>query len=552
MHAQTLKTAPLAIDLDTQRRALLAVAERRRAAAVVEQALDGLILGWNPGAEQLYGYAAEEVVGRSGLMLHDAAEVMSGRAASILQRAAVAGKWEGRTYQVRKDGTGFWSQLTFLLRRDAQGRAQSLVSISRDLSEIERIEQSVARARSAAAELVEAREEVLLATDCEGRIFELSSAFAQLVGASREALLGTRLADSFLQPSAIDRLLTSAVRDEEVCVAGLELGSGAQMLRADVTVFALPETETRGLAFLVVLEPPRGWLDVASAELPSSRRTSTTPPASGARPSRGVAGPISSLPAAALSHELRTPLTAVLGFAELIRSGQAGPMGLVQREYMEDIIHSAQHMLRVLDAELEFAREANASAAAPVELGAVLCAAQSALRLAASKKNIDVVLERGCELLLAAESATRLQQIVFNYLSNALKFTGESGRVTLACHLVDGTTLCVEVRDTGAGISAEQQSRLFREFDQLDVSAELREQGSGLGLAITRNLARSLGGDVSVDSVPGEGSVFSVLLPVERLVNQDDLEFTESTQLIKTERYREKEETADGDRTLCA
>lgn len=550
MAAQTLKPAPSAIDLDAQRRALLAVAERRRAAAVVEQDIDGKIVGWNEGAGRLYGYSEDEVVGRSGLMLHDAGEVMNGRAASLLQRALLAGKWEGRTYQVRKDGSGFWSQLTLLLRRDSAGRPQSIVSISRDLSEIERIEQTISRARNAGAELVESRSEVLAVADLNGRIVGLSASFSQLVGYSSESMLGTPLADLFQQPFVVERLLTRTVREEEASEAGLALAGLAHDLRVDLTCFALPGADS-GLV-LLVLEPPSGWLDAAVEQLALPQRSSTMPPSSKTRSTQSAALRRSSLPAAELSHELRTPLTAVIGFAELIRSGQAGPMGLIQREYMDDILNSAQHMLRVLDAELESAREEHAGLAAPVELAAVLGAAQSALRLLAAKKDIDVVLERGCELSLSAESATRLQQIVFNYLSNALKFTGESGRVTLACQVVD-TTLCVEVRDTGAGISPEQQSRLFRDFDQLDVPSELRDQGSGLGLAISRRLARSLGGDVSVKSVPGEGSVFSVLLPVDRLVNDcESEEFAESTQVIKTARYLREEPTAEDDRTLCA
>lgn len=550
MAAQTLMPASFGIDLDAQRRALLAVVERRRAAAVVEQAIDGKILAWSEAAERLYGYSHEEVTGRSGLMLHDPAEVMSGRAAAILQRALVTGKWEGRTYQVKKDGSGFWSELTFLLRRDSQGRPQSIVGISRDLSEIERVERELSRARSAAAGLVESRSEVLVITDREGRIIELSAAFSQLVGEGRDSLVGTALADSFERPSAIDRLLTCALREEEASDAGLELGGLAQGLRVDVTCFAHRDVQSGAL--LIVLSSPRGWLDAAAPQLDVSQRASTNPPPSKARSSQGVAARLSSLPAAELSHELRTPLTAVIGFAELIRSGQAGPMGLIQREYMDDILNSAQHMLRVIDAELESAREEHADITAPVELGAVLAAARSALRLLAAKKNIDVVLERGCEFLLSAESATRLQQIIFNYLSNALKFTAESGRVTLACQVIDATTLCVEVRDTGTGISPEQQSRLFREFDQLDVPSDLRNQGSGLGLSICRRVARSMGGDVTVSSVPGEGSVFSVRLPIDRLVEDADSEaFAESTQLIKKARYTRDEQSSKDD-TLCA
>ncbi|HET9932516.1 MAG TPA: ATP-binding protein [Polyangiaceae bacterium] len=555
MLPQSPNRALRAIDFDTQRRVLLALAEKRRFVAVIEQDLDGRITSWNDAAQRLFGYTSDEAVGRSSLMFHDPREVMSGRAASIFQRAAVTGKWEGRTYQIRRDGTGFWAQLTLLLRRDAQGRAASLISVVRDLSRVERAETEAARSLANGAPLIDSRTEVLVATHADGTIVEASASFCLLLGHPRESLLGSRLADWFEDPAAIDGVLASALRDEEASAAALELWTPPQNLRVELSSCTVAGVEPGATVLLNVLEPPPNWFETAS--IPSEpvpvARASTTPPAARVRSSEVTARVGSSLPTAELSHELRTPLTAVIGFAELIRSGQAGPMGLIQREYMDDIIHSAHHMLRLLDAELESARETYAATVAPVEIGAILNAARSTLRLAASQKNIDVLIDQRCELSLAAESATRLQQIVFNYLSNALKFTGESGRVTLSCHVIDETTLCVEVSDTGSGILPEQQSRLFREFDQLDVDAELRAQGSGLGLAITRRLARSLGGDVAVTSTPGAGSVFSVLLPLKRVsmrVDADDLH--ESTQVLKAARYSTEGSTGEDDRTLCA
>jgi PAS domain S-box-containing protein len=527
------------LDFDQQRNILISIAERRRAAAVVEKAIGGRILCWNDAATKLYGYDAEEVVGRSGLVLHDPAEVESGRAAAIFERALITGKWEGRTYRVRRDGSGFWAHLTLLLRRDAQGRAQSLVAICRDLTEIERIERDVMRSRALGCGLVESMSEPLVATDAAGRILEVNTLFCDLIGQDRQSLLGTCLCALFESPPDIEALLAGAKRHDEMSQSDLGLlGDATQKLRVQATAFVAPRMDCRADAFLVVLQGPPQFA-ATRAKTPSCvenvlypRKPSTAPPASQSFSSAPASPSSMSSEAAELSHELRTPLTAVIGFAELMRSGQAGPMGLVQREYMDDILHSAQHMLRVLNAALESAREVHTNAPrGPVELSAVLTSAHSALRLAAAKKRIDVLLEQSCELSLAAESATRVQQIVFNYLSNAVKFTPEAGRVTLACQVIDGTTLCVEVRDTGSGIRPDQQSRLFRDFDQLDIDEGLREQGTGIGLAITRRLARSLGGDVTLSSTQGEGSVFGVRLPLARLGRSGDM---------------------DGDRTLCA
>lgn len=554
MLPQSPNHALRAIDFDTQRRILLALAEKRRSVAVVEQELDGRISAWNDAAQRLFGYATQEAVGRSSLMFHDPREVMSGRAAAVVQRTVVTGKWEGRTYQVRRDGTGFWAQLTLLLRRDAQGRAESIISIVRDLSRVERIEREAARSIASGAQLIDSRSEVLVATHADGTILEASASLCLLLGHPRESLVGTRLADWFEDPAAIDGILAGAVRDEEASATGFELWTPPQNLRVDFTSCAVLGAEPGAPLLLHVIEPPPNWFETSvPAESMPVPRASTTPPAARSRSSEFTPRLGSSLPAAELSHELRTPLTAVIGFAELIRSGQAGPMGLVQREYMDDIIQSAQHMLRLLDAELDSARESYASIVAPVEIGAILNAARSTLRLAANEKNIEVVVDQRCELSLTAESATRLQQIVFNYVSNALKFTGDSGRVTLSSHVIDGTTLCVEVRDTGSGIPPEQQSRLFREFDQLEIDAELRAQGSGLGLAITRRLARSLGGDVAVTSAPGAGSIFSVLLPLRRVLARNEADdLNESTQVLKAPRYATGESTGEDDHTLCA
>jgi signal transduction histidine kinase len=109
--------------------------------------------------------------------------------------------------------------------------------------------------------------------------------------------------------------------------------------------------------------------------------------------------------------------------------------------------------------------------------------------------------------------AAKLKQVLYNYLSNALKYTGEEGRVTVRVRAENDHEFCVEVEDTGVGIRQDDLSRLFVEFQQLDTGSAKAYQGTGLGLALTRRLVEAQGGRVGVRSTPGVGSVFSATLP---------------------------------------
>jgi PAS domain S-box-containing protein len=221
---------------------------------------------------------------------------------------------------------------------------------------------------------------------------------------------------------------------------------------------------------------------------------------------------------ASMSHELRTPLNGIIGFAEFLVDGKPGPVNVKQKEYLGDILTSGEHLLRLINDMLDLVKvqagriDLNLS---PFSFGALIEEVCSGVKAIAQKRDISVAVEvaPGLEKVILDEQ--RCKQILFNLLSNALKFTNEGGHVTVRAHPMHSAgMLRLEVEDTGIGIRQEDLPRLFTEFEQLDSGTARRFGGTGLGLALTRKLAELQKGSVEVRSVFGQGSVFCVILPV--------------------------------------
>jgi signal transduction histidine kinase len=217
-----------------------------------------------------------------------------------------------------------------------------------------------------------------------------------------------------------------------------------------------------------------------------------------------------------MSHELRTPLNVIIGFAQMMHDGKVGPLSAPHREYLGDILDSSRHLLRLINDILDLAKVEAGRMDFHRELvkPAVLAAeVRDSLRTMAAARAISVELDAERAPVACIDPA-KFKQVLYNYLSNAIKFTPESGRVTVRI-LPDGSDqFRLEVEDTGAGIPEGEHDRLFVEFQQLDASVAKRHQGTGLGLALTRRLVRAQGGEVGVRSRLGEGSVFWAVLPL--------------------------------------
>jgi PAS domain S-box-containing protein len=220
---------------------------------------------------------------------------------------------------------------------------------------------------------------------------------------------------------------------------------------------------------------------------------------------------------AAMSHELRTPLNAIGGYASLLEMGIRGPITDAQREDLNRITRSQAHLLSVINDILNFSRiEAGRVVynCRPVTLREVVDSVESMITVSAAAKGLQLEIVTPPDASIYADPG-KVEQILLNLLANAVKFTGEGGRVTLRTGIV-GDRAHLVVQDTGLGIPADQLESIFEPFVQVGRGLSTPSEGTGLGLAISRDLARAMGGDLHVQSEEGVGSTFTVTLPLAR------------------------------------
>jgi protein-histidine pros-kinase len=224
-----------------------------------------------------------------------------------------------------------------------------------------------------------------------------------------------------------------------------------------------------------------------------------------------------------MSHELRTPLNAIIGFAKLLHSGKAGALSETQVEYLGDILSSSKHLLQLINDVLDLAKIESGRTELhieTVELAKLVHEVRDILRGLAAERRVRLEVELSPELCQVTADARLLKQVLYNYLSNAIKFTPEGGHVVMRVRGEGDERFRIEVEDTGIGIKAEDLARLFIEFQQLDSSSAKRYPGTGLGLALTKRIVEAQGGEVRVQSTFGRGSTFSAVLP--RIVRARD------------------------------
>jgi PAS domain S-box-containing protein len=222
---------------------------------------------------------------------------------------------------------------------------------------------------------------------------------------------------------------------------------------------------------------------------------------------------------ASVSHELRTPLNGIIGFSELLYDGKLGPVAEDQVDVLGDILSSARHLLQLINDVLDLSKvEAGRMEFHPerCRIETLALEVRDVIRPLAEKKGLRLALEVPATLTANIDPG-RFKQVLYNYLSNAVKFTPAGGSVTLRIAPEGDKTFRLEVEDTGIGIGADEVPRLFQEFAQLPNSRQA-EQGTGLGLALTRHIVEAQRGAVAVQSEAGRGSVFSAILPLDHVV----------------------------------
>ena len=219
---------------------------------------------------------------------------------------------------------------------------------------------------------------------------------------------------------------------------------------------------------------------------------------------------------ATMSHELRTPLTSVIGYSEMMLEGLGGPLTSEQREYLGIIMEKGENLLQLITSILDISKiEAGRTrlVIAEVDVGQVLRDAVATVLPLARKKGVKVVWEPSPLPRIHCDR-DKVRQCIVNLVNNAVKFTPAGGQITVDARPLQGERVALQVADTGIGIAPDHLARVFDVFYQVDGSSTREYGGAGLGLAIVKSYVEAHGGEIKVESAPGKGSTFTVVLPV--------------------------------------
>jgi PAS domain S-box-containing protein len=469
---------------------------------------DYSILTLNPATEELFGYHGTELFGYSIAGLFAADQSGAGQAPPEPAAEPPLDLFDGgpREYLgLKADGTVF--PMEVVITSADLGEESFYAGIFRDITPRKRTEMALRDSEARFRAAVDALNEGLIITDLHDRVTYVNARMAQLHGCPPEEMVGHPVRELLIPPESWPDYDERQVHRAE----GLAEQYEQQLLRADGEFFwaeinAAPFRDAGG----TIVGTLAAVMDVTERKRIQEELVSAVDAAEDATRAKSAF-------LANMSHELRTPLNAIIGYSEMLAEEL---QDRTLEELLPDVhkIHgSGKHLLTVINDILDLSKIEAGKLDLYVETldleHLVNDVAATLVPLVEGRGNVLEVRSAGVGSIRG--DVTRLRQVMLNLLSNANKFT-EGGRLRLEAErfLHNGEQwVRIKVRDTGIGMTPEQLGKLFRAFTQADVSTTRKYGGTGLGLVISRQLCQMMGGDITVESVAGQGSTFTVQLP---------------------------------------
>jgi PAS domain S-box-containing protein len=474
-------------------------------AIIVSSSADGAIQYWNEGAEKLYGYSVEEAIGCPiDELLKTTYPVPR---LDVEKQIHDIGEWDGRLVHVPKRGGRLpvLSRMQRIIRLDGD----VILEVNRDITIIEEAERAVVEAAAHLKAIVETAVDGIITIDEHGAIESVNPAAEKIFGYAAADMVGMEIGLVMPDLARIsDEGLVQYLRTGERQM----IGSGAAMRgrRRDGSEFPLDfgfsETVLGERRFFT------GLVRDASARKKAEQSLID------AKNAADAANRAKSEFLANMSHEIRNPMTGVMGYADILLGRLQDAKDI---EYVRTIKDSGQYLLQIVNDLLDLAKIESQGLELEKEeinLPTFLTDVYTLMEGAARAKSLPLVLKYEGMIPQKIESdSKRLRQILINLLSNAVKFTHQGGAELTVCYNAERGELELKVSDTGIGMTEGQQQNLFKPFTQGDSSVTKAYGGTGLGLAITKRLVEALGGRIGVTSRSGQGSTFTVTLPVRVL-----------------------------------
>ena len=458
----------------------------------------GRVITWNAGAERIKGYTSQEIIGQNFSCFFLPDEIKRGRPEEVLRKTAASGRLEEQGMRVRKDGSRFLANLTFTAMRDPAGNLQGFSEFSHDLSESK---ESWAKYRG----LLEAAPDAMVVVNPDGEIVLLNLQAENQFGYHRDELIGQKV-KNIIPSGFAERLIADSSRSVADATAQ-QIGTGVELKgrRKDGSEFPIE-------IMLSPLKNAEGILVTAAIRNISSRKRAEEELK---RSNDLLTESNRELEAFnyTAAHDLRAPLRHIHGFVSLLRQAWYDKLDEDGRHFVDRISASSKQMGALLDDLLKFSRLGRVDLQeSGVNLGRLVKRIRDELE--PELKGRALTWEIG-DLPDVEGDRALLHQVLFNLISNAVKYTSkcDRARIEIGSQCDNENNIMVFVRDNGAGFEMEYVNKLFHVFQRLHKSRDF--EGTGIGLAIVRRIVERHGGRVWAEGVPGQGAAFYFSLPMK-------------------------------------
>jgi len=473
--------------------------------AIITASQDEGFLGGNKAAIEMFGCRDEHEFISMSLANLSPAFQPDGRGSMDKSQEMMRLALEKRSHffewtHKKTDGAEFFADV--LLTRMEIGGKKLVQANVRDITERKNIEQKIIKAKSEWEDTFDAITELIFSHDSDGRIIRANRAYGQMAGMSLAKVVGRPFYEIFPKTDSPDDLCKEAGNSCMSALKEIKIDS----IGKTFSVRMYPKFDDKGKYLYSV----HVMLDITQRKkMIEAEIMKETAEAANKAKSDFLAS---------MSHEFRTPLNAIIGFSELMATGLSGPLTDQQKEHVTDIFTSGQHLLSLVNDILDLSKVEAGKMELEMKEFNIKRLVETSIALfneKVYKQSLQMTFEiaRGLETMIGDER--KIKQVLFNLVGNAVKFTPAGGIIKVEVTLTDDKEfLKYSVRDTGIGISTEDQNKLFKPFEQIDSRLTRKYKGTGLGLSLCKQLVELHGGRIWVESETGKGSNFIFVIPM--------------------------------------